>query len=489
LAGREPEAHAYSRLGKTPLVDELDGTATQSPEDAVSDDRDADQELFLHLTILWSGHEPDRVGECCALSRAALLGRGPAASPKDPPKLEFARARPGENLPTGALQAPTLSRRQLKLTPDGGTLLVENVGKGQLRHNGTAVAECRAKPGDTLAVAGVLLCLVSERPRVLPRHDYAPFEFATPDADGILGETFSIWELRRELHSLAKSEAHAFIFGESGAGKELCARALHRQSSRGRHPLVSRNAATIPESLVEAELFGQAKNYPNAGAAERQGLIGLAHHSTLFLDEIGELGERQQANLLRVLDSGEYQRLGEDQLRQSDVRVLAATNRPLEVIKPDVLARFTERLTVLGLTARQGDVPLLVRHLLKRLAKTRSLSQPPTPSLELIDALCRHRYTSNFRELERLVLVALNHSNGATLELTDSLEKELVLDAPTAALAPERVRAVLAEARTATEAAHRLGLPSRFALYRLLKKLGMEDAPIAGIGSVSRVER
>jgi DNA-binding NtrC family response regulator len=154
-----------------------------------------------------------------------------------------------------------------------------------------------------------------------------------------------------------------------------------------------------------------------------------------------------------------------------------------------VLARFTERLTVPGLTARQGDVPLLVRHLLKRLAKTRSLSQPPTPSLELIDALCRHRYTSNFRELERLVLVALNHSNGAALELTDSLEKELVLDAPTAALAPERVRAVLAEARTATEAAHRLGLPSRFALYRLLKKLGMEDAPIAGIGSVSRVER
>jgi transcriptional regulator with AAA-type ATPase domain len=458
---------------------EPEGTATQSRDAPASSDWAVDAEqACLHLTILWSRHEPHRVGECCAISRHVLLGRGADLSPNDPPKVEFGRARPGQNVPTGTLDAPTLSRRQLRLSPTATSVHVENLGRPALLHNGVVTRECQAKPGDTLAIDGVLLLAVSERPRVIPSFDYAPFAFGAPDEDGLLGETVAIWELRRDLVTLSKSRAHTFIMGESGVGKELCARAIHRRSTRGRLPLVSRSAATIPASLVEAELFGQARHYPNAGSPARKGLLGLAHQSTLFLDEIGELGEREQANLLRVLDSGEYQSLGEDQLRRSDVRMLVATNQPPECMKVDVLARFPERLTVPSLNARQGDVPLLVRHILQQLVTDGTLGEAPEPALELIDVLCRHRYTLHFRELERLVRVALKHCKRGTLPLTDELLKQLTLAAPPIALDPERVRDTLRHARTSTEAANRLGLSNRYALYRALKRLGMDDAKI-----------
>src|SRR4029077_9274313 len=125
------------------------------------------------------------------------------------------------------------------------------------------------------------------------------------------------------------------IAGQSGSGKELVAQAIHALSGRADRRLVSRSAATLPEALIDAELFGNAKNYPNPGMVERSGLIGEAHGSTLFLDELGELPHAAQAHLLRVLDGGEYQRLGEAQARVSDFRLVVATNRILSSLKPD----------------------------------------------------------------------------------------------------------------------------------------------------------
>ena len=130
------------------------------------------------------------------------------------------------------------------------------------------------------------------------------------------------------------------VRGESGTGKELCAAAIHGLSARGARPLVARNAATFPAGLVDAELFGNAKNYPNPGTAERDGLIGEADGTTLFLDEIGELPAAPQAHLLRVLDrNGEYQRLGDSRPRCADLRVVAATDRAVSELKHDFAAR------------------------------------------------------------------------------------------------------------------------------------------------------
>src|SRR6185369_7117992 len=122
---------------------------------------------------------------------------------------------------------------------------------------------------------------------------------------------------------------------------------------------------------VDAELFGNVKNYPNPGTPEREGLIGEADGSTLFLDEIGELPVHMQAHLLRVLDrGGEYQRLGDSRAQRADLRVVAATNRPLDALKHDFLARLTLRLEIPSLDERRDDIPLLARHLLRRAAET-----------------------------------------------------------------------------------------------------------------------
>jgi two-component system nitrogen regulation response regulator GlnG/two-component system response regulator HydG len=463
--------------GGVPALSDLEGTATLSHDASLSGGANlrADKPC-LHLTILWSRHEPERVAECGAVPRTVLLGRGPELGPGDPPKIEFGRSRPGELMPTGALLAPTLSRRQWRLTPSGATLGVENLGKRDLWHNGLPVKECQAKPGDTLGVDGVFLVQVTERPRLLPKFDYPKFNFGDPDQEGLIGESVESWELRQELFLLSRSRAHTLILGDSGSGKELCAQGIHRASIRGEKSLISRNAATIPASLAEAELFGQARNYPNAGSPARDGLIGLAHQSSLFLDEIGELAEAQQASLLRVLDAGEYQRLGEDQLRKSDVRVLCATNRSPETLKFDLLARFAERLVVPNLNSRRADVPLLIRHIAAALLSEGAVSEPLGPTQRLVEALARHQYTLHYRELERLVRLSSKGSAPGKLDLTDALAAELNLEAPATPLDPEQVRAVLAQSKSASEAAHRLGLSNRYALYRLLKRLGIEAA-------------
>src|SRR5205807_1302663 len=125
-----------------------------------------------------------------------------------------------------------------------------------------------------------------------------------------------------------------------GCGKELVAQGIHALSSRRARKIVSRNAATFPDTLVDAELFGNAPNYPNQGMPERAGLIGEADGSTLFLDELGELPEALQTRLLRVLDSGEYQRLGDSRRRSASFRFVAATHRSLEKLREDVAARL-----------------------------------------------------------------------------------------------------------------------------------------------------
>lgn len=427
----------------------------------------------LQLELVWSKAEEHRLGECCIVSRPAVLGRGPSADPGDAPKAEFFRQRPGVNEPTGALMAPTISRRQWTMTPQPNALVVENVGKQQLLHNGVVTQRCVARPGDTLGIAGTVLFHVNKRGRLLAGASYAPFPFGSADTVGIIGESEAAWELRRALGMLADSGAHVLLLGPSGSGKELCARALHAWSVRADKAFIARNAATLPSGLLEAELFGNANNYPQSGMPARLGLFGAAHGGTLFIDEIGELAERDQAAFLRVLDAGEYQRLGEDRPRTTQVRVVAATNRTIDSLKFDLLARFAERLEVPDLNHRRGDIPLIARTILGRFTEEHTASIPYALSLELTDALIRHQYTTNVRELERLLRVARLDRSDHVLRRTRAVDELLNLPGASAKINAETLRRALAESNTSADAARRLGLPSRYALHRLAKKLGV----------------
>jgi DNA-binding NtrC family response regulator len=333
------------------------------------------------------------------------------------------------------------------------------------------------------------------------------FVFGEPDPHGIVGEGAAAWKLRAELAFAARTDHHVLLRGPSGVGKELAARTVHAMSSRAGRPLIARNAATFPEGLVDAELFGCAKNYPNVGSPERAGLVGEADGSFLFLDEIGELAPAMQAHLLRVLDrGGEYQRLGETRLRRSDLRLIAATNRPLTALKHDFTARFTSRVELPGLEARREDIPLLLRAILRRAARDVSVHDRfflPTddgarePRIEpgLIEALLRHPFTHHTRELERIAWRAIATSPGEFVALTPEVEAELCVAPAVASPEPAaaartpndevdlesidraQIQAALAAADgRAAVAAERLGLRNRYVLYRLMKKHGIRQA-------------
>jgi two-component system nitrogen regulation response regulator GlnG/two-component system response regulator HydG len=283
------------------------------------------------------------------------------------------------------------------------------------------------------------------------------------------------------------------LLGASGTGKELVARAIHALSESAARPLVARNSATLPEGLVSAELFGSARNFPNAGLPERAGLVGQAHGSTLFLDEFGELPGASQAQLLRVMDDGEYQRLGEAVTRRADLRVIAATNRPETALKHDVLARFPFRIRLPDLNHQREDIPLIAHHLLTQLA----CAEPSLHarfgsnvrgdglkvSLSLMRALVAHRYTTNVRELEYFLRQSAAKSAGSRLELPTGAGLEALpelapdFDADVApsvdpgALTREQILTVLAGQGWVQQKAWRaLGLSSRYALVRLMKK-------------------
>ena len=289
---------------------------------------------------------------------------------------------------------------------------------------------------------------------------------------------------------MAGRREHVLVLGESGAGKELIARALHALGPRSRARLVARNAATVPASLIDAELFGNAASYPNAGMPERPGLVGEADGSTLFLDEIGELPVELQTHLLRLLDGGEYQRLGDARRRTADLRVVAATNRPVSQLKADLAARFPLRVHAPGLHERREDVMLVARHVLRELVRggdayaARFVDDrgEPRTSSELAVALVNHLYTTHVRELSGILFRAALESTGDVVELTDGARQLLGLagEEPTAGgreVSREEIVAALERHAGVREKVWReLGLPNRYVLKRLMKKYGLLDA-------------
>ncbi len=286
------------------------------------------------LVVLWSRNEPERTGEVLLIPHSVapwIFGRG-ETSPGER-RLALVRQRPAANQLTGPLWSLRISRVQLYLTALGaGAVEVDNAGRCPLTIDGREETRATIRPGAVLELHNELLLLCTTRPTTLPSiAEYPRHPFGQVDDHGLLGESRALWALRGAIATAAQRSAHALVLGESGTGKELVAQALHARSGRASKSLVSRNATTLPEGLLDAELFGNLRNYPNPGTLERPGLIGQANGSTLLLDEFAELPPSLQAHLLRVLDGGEYQRLGEAVSRRSDFRLVAATNRP-EVI-------------------------------------------------------------------------------------------------------------------------------------------------------------
>jgi two-component system, NtrC family, response regulator HydG len=466
--------------------------ATTAPE---SDDSGAGVTLLERtlpaLVIVWSRDQPWRLGECVLIppgSRELMIGRGAAEA--GVAAAIFGQQRPGGFVPAEPLTSPALSRRQLLVKAiDGERIALENVGKSPLFVNGVQVTTTECVAGDELRLGRNLLLLCCQRPERLSGEP-PDFPFGHADADGIVGESPAAWELRQRCTAVARSSGHVLVMGQSGAGKELAAQAIHRRSGQ-RRPLVSRNAATIPESLVDAELFGNAKNYPNAGMSERPGLIGEADGTGLFLDEIAELPHAVQAHLLRVLDSGEYQRLGESKARASRFRLIGATNRPFSQLRSDFAARFSLHVELPGLDQRREDIPLLVRHLLRGAAQIGdelarrcfqgSETEPQVP-WEVISSLLHHDYATNVRELRRILWEALSAPSVApgtrSSTLPPAADDRVEDDGQ-----GQHIQRCLDENNGSIENTWRaLGLKNRFALLRLIKKYGLEVRRRPGLG-------
>jgi transcriptional regulator with GAF, ATPase, and Fis domain len=319
---------------------------------------------------------------------------------------------------------------------------------------------------------------------------YGPYA----DAHGLVGWSRPLLALGTRIDALGPSPAPVFVEGETGTGKELIARALHRRSLRADRPFLPHNFAAIPDSLVESELFGHVKGAFTGAHADRPGLFELAHGGTLFLDEIGDASHSVQTRLLRVLQEGEVRRVGDGRARRVDVRVVAATHRDLraEVRCGRFRADLFYRLHVLTVRApalreRREDIPLLAAHALRRLHR---LGRPEARSItaEAIEVLSGHAWPGNVRELEAALeraahglapggLVTTESLGEGLLPVPGSLARERVdedLRGRTRALEAELIRRAIDRAGGNKAAAARaLGL-TRQGLWKKIRRLADE---------------
>ena len=252
--------------------------------------------------------------------------------------------------------------------------------------------------------------------------------------EDIIGQSDPLQYVLFKIEQVAETDSTVLLLGETGTGKELIARAIHNRSKRKDRPLVKLDCATLAPNLIESELFGREKG-AFTGSQERQiGRFEFADGSTIFLDEIGEVPLALQVKLLRVIQDGEFERLGSNRPIKIDARIITATNRNLEdEIKQ---GRFRQdlwyRLNVFPITLpplrqRSGDIPLLVNEFAKRFSKKigRVITKIPDNTME---ALKKYPWPGNIRELQNVIERAVINSPGAVLQLADTLEGSVEMD-------------------------------------------------------------
>ena len=252
---------------------------------------------------------------------------------------------------------------------------------------------------------------------------YLKEEVSQTSLGELVGQSPALNTVAQQIDLVAPTDSSVLIFGESGTGKELVARELHKRSKRAGKPLIKVNCAAIPRELYESEFFGHTKGSFTGALRDRIGRFELADGGTLFLDEIGEIPLDLQAKLLRILQEGELERIGEERTRRVDVRIIAATNRNLR--EESTAGRFRQdlyyRLSVFPielppLRNRIEDVPLLAEHFLAQLS--RRLGRPhPKLTVATVQKLQRYSWPGNIRELQHVLERAVILSNGKQLQL------------------------------------------------------------------------
>ncbi len=242
---------------------------------------------------------------------------------------------------------------------------------------------------------------------------------------GIIGNSLAMQAVFKTIGQVAASDATVMIVGESGTGKELIARAIYKNSLRTNKPYIAVNCAAIPENLIESELFGHEKGSFTGAMSQRIGKFEFCDGGTIFLDEIGDMALSTQTKILRALQEGEIQRVGGSESIKVDVRMLAATNKPLEemvkekTFREDLYYRLNVvRIQLPPLRERMEDVPQLVDFLLNRLVRENK-ADAKTISSEALEVLCRYRWPGNVRELENFVFRSAVMAQGETILIKD----------------------------------------------------------------------
>ena len=242
--------------------------------------------------------------------------------------------------------------------------------------------------------------------------------------EDIVGNSQALKLVLREVETVAPADSTVLIYGETGTGKELIARAVHNLSSRKSSAFVKLNCAAIPTGLLESELFGHEKGAFTGAISQRVGRFELAHRGTIFLDEIGEIPLELQPKLLRVLQEREFERLGSPRTLRTDARLIAATNRDLKTMvgeqkfRPDLYYRLNVfPIRVPALRERKEDIPLLVRHFVQQFSQRNNRVINTIPS-ETMEALVRYHWPGNIRELQNVIERAVILSKGSMLNVS-----------------------------------------------------------------------
>jgi len=311
--------------------------------------------------------------------------------------------------------------------------------------------------------------------------------------EGIIGESGHMLEVLSLVRRVAPSDATVLIRGESGTGKELIAKAIHFGSPRARGPLVKVNCAALPEALLESELFGHEKGAFTGAVTSRQGRFELANGGTIFLDEIGDLPLHLQAKLLRVLQEREYEKVGSSRPVKVNVRIMAASHRPLEdlikagQLREDLYFRLNV-VTILipPLRERRSDVSLLMDHFLRHFAEKNGKTIRGLTH-EARDILLRYDYPGNVRELENIIERAVVLTRDDVIGIGDlpltvqepetaDRDGEANLTVAVEALERRMIRDALARSDgVQTHAAELLGMGERALRYKLVKYGFRED--------------
>ncbi len=367
-----------------------------------------------------------------------------------------------------------LLRRIKILCPDVPVILISAWGSIPLAVEGMRLGaiDFITKPWDNRTLLSRVNTVLSLSPQGSELGETSDF-----DRTGIIGNSPQLNKVLDTIRRIAPTDASVLILGENGTGKELIAEAIHRNSPRRANSFIKVNLGGIPTQLFESEMFGHRKGAFTGAVADRKGRFELADKGTIFLDEIGDLDHASQVKLLRVLQEHTYEPLGDSRMRHTDIRVVSATNAPLEQMVADHTFRedLFYRLNLITITLpplreRRADIPLLIDHFLRQ---TNSRSGKNIAfAASAVDTLASLPYPGNIRELrnmvERLVLVA----DKPVVEASD-LPCELTSSASTASLESLERKAVEEAIAAAdgnlSKASASLGI-TRQTLYRRIEK-------------------